>query len=94
MSYLTCVRQQWKVYRESGFMQPPGFEKGELLKPGSDEPRCWWAFLDTIVDNDYNLAAGRYKPQVTEAVSDDDPVDLIQEVLAIEKGIASGLEWL
>ena len=86
--------KQWKVYRESGFMQPPGFEKGELLKSGSDEPRCWWASLDTITENDYNLAAGRYKPQVTEAVSDDDPVDLIREVLEIEKGIASSLEKL
>lgn len=86
--------KQWKVYRESGFMQPPGVENGELLKPGSDEPRCWWASLETIAENDYNLAAGRYKPQVTEAVSDDDPVDLIREVLEIEKGIASRLEKL
>ncbi|MEH2286341.1 HsdM family class I SAM-dependent methyltransferase [Nostoc sp.] len=86
--------KQWKVYRESGFVQPPGVEKGELLKPGSEELRCWWASLDTIAENDYNLAAGRYKPQITEAVSDDDPVELIREVLEIEREIASGLEKL
>jgi hypothetical protein len=50
--------------------------------------------LDTITENDYNLAAGRYKPLVNEAVCDDDPVELIREVLEIEKGIASGLEKL
>ncbi|MEH1839915.1 MAG: class I SAM-dependent DNA methyltransferase [Nostoc sp.] len=86
--------KQWKVYRESGFLQPPGVEKGELLKPGSEELRCWWASLDTIAENDYNLAAGRYKPQVTEVVSDDDPVELIREVLEIEREIASSLEKL
>jgi type I restriction enzyme M protein len=86
--------QQWKVYKESGFVSPPGVEAGTLLKPGSKEPRCWWAALEVIKDNDYNLAAGRYKPQVAEAVSDDDPVELIREVLEIEKGITSGLEKL
>ncbi|MBD2517948.1 SAM-dependent DNA methyltransferase [Nostoc sp. FACHB-973] len=86
--------KQWKVYRESGFMQPPGVEKGELLKPESEEPQCWWASLETIAENDYNLAAGRYKPQISEAVSDDDPVELIREVLEIEREIASSLEKL
>ena len=42
----------------------------------------------------YNLAAGRYKPQVAEAVSDDDPTELIKEVLGIERWIALGLEQL
>jgi len=91
---IPLLLQEWKVYKESGFISPPGVEAGTLLKPGSKEPRCWWASLEVIKDNDYNLAAGRYKPQVAEAISDDDPVELIREVLEIEKGITSGLEKL
>lgn len=86
--------QQWRVYRESGFEQPPGVETGTLLKPGSENPCCWWASLEAIAQNDYNLAAGRYKPQVAETVSEDDPAELIREVLEIEREIAAGLEKL
>ncbi len=71
-----------------------GIEAGTLLKAGSDEPKCWWASLEKIAENDYNLAAGRYKPQVVEPVPDHDPTESIQEVLVIEKGIMSGLEKL
>ncbi len=94
INYIPQLLQQWQIYKKSGFDKPPGVEAGTLLKPGSEEPRCWWASLETIIKNDYNLAAGRYKPQVTEAVSDDDPIELIREVLEIEKDIASGLEKL
>jgi type I restriction enzyme M protein len=38
--------QEWKVYKESGFVNPPGVEAGTLLKPGTEEPRCWWATLE------------------------------------------------
>lgn len=82
---------QWKTYKRSGFKEPPGIEGGTLLEAGSAEPKCWWAELSTIEENDYNLAAGRYKPQVAEAVSDDDPAELIKEVLAIEQEITMGL---
>jgi len=49
---------------------------------------------ETIADNDYNLAAGRYKPQIAEKAPDEDPAELIREVLAIEREIAEGLEKL
>ena len=86
--------QQWRVYRESGFAEPPGVETGTLLQPGSEDPCSWWASLAAVAQNDYNLAAGRYKPQVTEAVSEDDPAELIREVLQLEREIAAGLEKL
>jgi type I restriction enzyme M protein len=86
--------REWKAYQESGFEQPPGVEAGTVLKPGSDKPSCWWAKLETLEQNDYNLAAGRYKPQVAEEVSDDDPAELIQDVLEIEREITRGLEKL
>jgi len=85
---------KWKAYKDSKYAKPPGVEAGTLLPPGSDEPRCWWAIIKAIVDNDYNLAAGRYKPQIVEKAPDDDPVQLIRKTLTIEREIASGLEKL
>jgi hypothetical protein len=46
-----------------------------------------WTIIKSIAENDYNLAAGRYKPMVAEAAPDDDPAELIQDVLDIEKDI-------
>jgi type I restriction enzyme M protein len=64
------------------------------LEPGSEEPRCWWASVKAIAENDYNLAAGRYKPQIAEKAPDEDPAELIRETLAIEREITEGLEKL
>jgi len=85
---------KWSEYKASGYKNPPGVEACALLNPGSEEPRCWWAAIKTIAENDYNLAAGRYKPQIAEKAPDDDPVDLIRETLSIEHEIARGLEKL
>ena len=85
---------QWKAYKASKFSNPPGVEAGTLLPPESDEPRCWWATIKSVAENDYNLAAGRYKPQIAEKAPDDDPAQLIREILAIERDIAAGLEKL
>ena len=84
----------WNEYKASGYREPPGVEAGALLDAGSDEPRCWWAPFDAVAENDYNLTASRYKPRVAEAVSDEDPAELIREVLAIEREITVGLEKL
>ena len=86
--------RQWKVYKDSKFTKPPGIETGALLEPGSEAPLCWWAMVKTIAGNDYNLAAGRYKPMVAEKPPDEDPVELIREVLSVEKDITKGLEKL
>ncbi len=84
----------WNDYKESRFEKQPGEEAGAVLEPGSEEPRCWWAPFETLVENDYNLAASRYKPRVAEPVPDEDPAELIREVLAIEREITEGLEKL
>ena len=86
--------KKWKAYRDSKFRKLPGVEAGKLLPAGSDEPRCWWAPLDRIRGNDYNLAAGQYKPQVAQKPPDEDPADLIRGTLALEREIADGLEKL
>lgn len=85
---------QWAKYKQSGFKNPPGVEAGSLLPPGSEEPRCWWTTVESVVENDYNLAAGRYKPQVAEKPPEEDPADLIRETLTLEREIVSGLEKL
>ncbi len=85
---------QWAAYKKTGFKEAPGVEAGSLLEPGTPEPRCWWAKIKSIEENDYNLAAGRYKPQVAEKPPEEDPAQLIREVLAIEREITDGLEKL
>ena len=45
-------------------------------------------------ENHYNSTASRYKPRVAEVVPDEDPAELIREVLAIEREITAGLELL
>lgn len=85
---------QWAGYKKSGFKDIPGVEAGLLLPPESDETRCWWATIKVVAENDYNLAAGRYKPQIAEKVCDDDPAELIRETLAFEREIAEGLAKL
>ncbi len=84
----------WTDYKSSRFQTAPGVKTGIVLDSGSDEPRCWWAPFETIADNDYNLAASRYKPLIAKEVPDEDPVELIREVLAIEREITAGLEKL
>lgn len=84
----------WEMYKKTGYKNPPGVEGSTLLEPGSDVPHCWWASIETIEENDYNLAAGRYKPQVAEKAPEEDPADLIRETLAIEREITEGLEKL
>ena len=86
--------QQWQAYKSSGFTAPSGVEAGTLLQSESENPRCWWASMETITSNDYTLAAGRYKPQIAERPPEEDPAELIREVLAIEREITAGLEKL
>jgi type I restriction enzyme M protein len=84
----------WKAYKESKFTNPPGVKAGTFMQPGNNEPRCWWATIKFIAENDYNLATGHYKPQIAEKAPDEDPAQLIRETLAIERKIVEGLEKL
>jgi type I restriction enzyme M protein len=84
----------WKLFRESGFQKPPGVKAGTLLPPGSAAPTCWWATLNEIAATDFNLAAGRYKPQVSEKPPEENPAELISATLKLEREIATGLEKL
>ncbi len=85
---------KWNNYKKSGFKNPPGIEALSILPHDSQEPKCWWASVDKIAENDYNLSAGRYKPQITQKVSDENPVDLIKEVIELENKITDKLNAL
>ena len=74
---------RWKTYRDSKFSNPPGVEAGTLLVPGSEEPRSWWATIKAVIENDYNLAAGRYKPNIDVKPPDEEPAGLIRETLEL-----------
>jgi len=84
----------WTEYKESGFVNPPGEQANAMLPHGTEEPKCWWADSEVIEGSDYNLTASRYKPQISEEVPDEDPADLIRDVLQIERDITDGLEKL
>lgn len=43
--------------------------------------------IEKIRENDWSLAAGRYKPVTTEAVNHDSPDDILREILKVESEI-------
>jgi len=85
---------QWKTYRVAGFAKPPGVEANTLLPHGSEEPCCWWTTKMRLAEADYNLGAGQWKPRVAEPVSDEDPRELIEDVLGNYRKVVNGLEDL
>jgi len=85
---------QWKAYKAGSFDTPPGLEANTLLPHGSEEPTCWWTTREKLTDRDYNLGAGQWKPRVAEAVSDEDPRELVAEVLDDYRKVVVGLEKL
>lgn len=85
---------QWKTYKASGYTTPPGLEANALLAHGSDEPTCWWTTREKLVEGDYNLGAGQWKPRVAEKSSDEEPSQLVAEVLSDYRTVVVGLERL
>ncbi|HOW59790.1 MAG TPA: class I SAM-dependent DNA methyltransferase [Candidatus Omnitrophota bacterium] len=88
------VLLEWQEYKKSGFKNLPGREAGTMLDAGQEEPKSWWASYDLIIENDYNLAAGRYKPQIMSPVPTGDPVKTIKELIQLENKTLEDLETL
>jgi type I restriction enzyme M protein len=84
----------WKAYKGSSFNKAPGQEAATVLEPGSEVPASWWAPIKLIAENDFNLAATRYKPRVADAVVEEDPAQLIRDTLEMERDIEQSLEAL
>ncbi len=78
---------------------PYRFQNGyPALKSGQDVstygPKRWWASMDKIRENDYNLTASRYNPNPSIALEHEDPRELINRLLDWETEIRSDLEEL
>ena len=74
--------------------------EARLLAWGKRDPKAewtapWW-FADTAAlrANDFNLAAGRYRPMSQEQAAHRDPRELLAELAAIEAEIAEEVEAL
>ncbi|MFZ1979519.1 MAG: class I SAM-dependent DNA methyltransferase [Bacteroidota bacterium] len=85
---------QWKKYKASDYEKPPGIEANSTLPVGSKVSACWYATYEIIERADFNLTAGRYKPQIAEKASDEDPTKLVQNALELEKDIIAKMDKL
>lgn len=85
---------QWKAYKSGGFTTPPGLEANIWLPHGSEEPACWWTTRGMLADADYNLGVGQWKPRISEKTSDEDPRELVEDVLKDYRAVVKGLEKL
>ena len=63
--------------------------------PGTDWTEKWWfAEADAIRDADFNLSAGRYRPQNRTTVDHRDPLEILDELKAIEHEILGEIDEL
>jgi type I restriction enzyme M protein len=85
---------QWVEYKKSGYKSPPGVEGNSLIAQGLEDPKSWWVTIKNIEINSYNLAATSYRPHKVEAVPNDDPVDLIDQVVKMEQQMIDGLNLI
>lgn len=81
----------WAEFKRDGFAKAPGVAAGTLLPAGSPEPKSWHATLEQIEQADWALSASRYKPQVTQPISQETPAALIADIRALETGLMTGL---
>lgn len=86
--------EAWKVYKASGYQNPPGSKANALLEAGAETPTCWWAGVQTIAESGYNLSAGAYRPRSTSTAEHRCPQELIAELLETEESITKGLRHL
>ena len=91
---LPDLLRQWEQYKASRFQLPPGIEAGDILPAEAPDPQSWWASTASIAESDFNLAAGRYKPERADSTPDEDPADLIRSTLRQERNIFRGLNRL
>jgi type I restriction enzyme M protein len=68
---------------------------GECRGKGANWGENWWfANIEQLRSNDYNLSASRYRPLNTAQVQHRDPRELLDELAALEAEIASEVEAL
>ena len=88
------LMKEWNNYKEANFHNPPGEPANAMLPPSPTETKSWWAEFGLIEENNFNLSASSYKPQTSEEVTDEDPADLVRDLLETENKIVVELEKL
>lgn len=91
---IPAMLKAWKQYQADGFRNPPGPEANSLLDAGAEDPACWWATPARIADSSYNLSAAPYKPTTPTRANAEDPLALVDELIALENSITAGLQTL
>lgn len=84
----------WSNYKATDFLNPPGPEANALLDSDATEPACWWADIDHIARSGYSLSAATYKPSMPARNNIEDPLALVDRLLALETSITDGLKAL
>ena len=85
---------EWAIYKAGGFQNPPGPEANTLLEASATEPACWWAAIERIADTGYSLSAATYKPSMPSRSNEEDPLELVDQLLELETAITTGLQEL
>lgn len=71
------------------------FAEWQARDSDTEWPAKWWfADVDTLRANDFNLSAGRYRPMSQTAVVHRDPREILDELAAIEAEIVEEVEAL
>lgn len=86
--------QAWASYRKSSFKNVPGIEAETVLPADAPECNCWWATIEKICNDNYNLSPSRYKPLKKKAIIEEDPKELIHRALNLESVIVDDLKDL
>ena len=78
---------------------PYRFERGmPVLKSPNlsdfESKQSWWASVEEIRKNDYNLTAGRYCPHRAKTMEHEPPQVLINRLLELEDEVKTDLEEL
>jgi type I restriction enzyme M protein len=71
------------------------WRRWQTRDPGAAWTEKWWfARADELRANDFNLSASRYRPQSREQVEHRDPLEILDELKAIEVEILAEIEAL
>jgi type I restriction enzyme M protein len=84
----------WSVFKRSGFENPPGIQARTILKEGDSIPAYWWTPVEMLAENDFNLTAGRYRPQAALPAPKTDPAEQIRRTVGAARGVLEELEKL
>ena len=67
---------------------------GSAIPKAAWTEKWWFATADELRANDFNLSASRYRPQSREQVEHRDPLELLDELKAIEVEILEEIDQL